>query len=139
MKKSPCNEALLKTAEVDDLRLTCISSCVLGNFLSYIAILLNILTIHAIRKTWSLPKTLKTLLVSLAVADVGVGLFVQPFYTSLLVKVLQHDIPDCITYKVFDVVSHVFSGASFFSVVAISVDRFLAVHLFIFISDTRNL
>ena len=40
--------------------------------------MLNIVTIHAIRKTPSLPKTLKTLLLSLAVSDVGVGFLVQP-------------------------------------------------------------
>ena len=91
--------------------------------------MLNVVTIHAIKKTSLLPKALKTLILSLAVADVGVGLFVQPFYTSLVVKFLQHKIPDCITYRAFDVVSHVFSGGSFFGVVAISVDRFLAVHL----------
>ena len=122
-------EILLKTSEVDDLRSTCITGCVLNSFLSYAAIMLNVVTIHAIKKTSSLPKTLKTLLLSLAFSDVGVGLFVQPFYTSLVVRFLQHNIPDCITYRAFDVVSHVFSGASFFGVVAISVDRFLAVHL----------
>ena len=46
----------------------------------------NIVTIHAIRKTSSLPKTLKTLVLSLAVSDVGVGLLVQPLYISLLAK-----------------------------------------------------
>ena len=51
--------------------------------------MLNIVTIDALRNTPSLPKTLKTLLLSLAVSDVGVGLLVQPFYISLLVKGLQ--------------------------------------------------
>ena len=35
--------------------------------------MLNIVTVFAIRKTSSLPKTLETLLISLAVSDVGVG------------------------------------------------------------------
>ena len=78
-----------KISEVEELRSTYIANCVFNSFLSFTAIMLNMLTIHAIRKTSSLPKTLKTLLLSLAVSDVGVGLLSQPFYTSLLVKWLQ--------------------------------------------------
>ena len=91
--------------------------------------MLNIVAILAIRKTLSLPKTLKTLLLSLAVSDVGVGLLGQPFYTSLLVKWIQQSIPSCSTYNVFLVMGNLFASASFFGVVAVSVDRFLAVHL----------
>jgi len=76
-----------------------------------------------------LPKTLKTLLLSLAVSDVGVGLSVQPFYISLLVKWAQENDPGCNTYKAFLLVTRLFSMASFFGVVAVTVDRFLAIHL----------
>ena len=89
--------------------------------------MLNIVTIHAIRKTCSLPNTLKTLLVSLAASDVGVGLLGQPFYISLLVKGLQQENPDCTTYMVFDLMMGVFPIASFLGVVAVSADRFLAI------------
>ena len=91
--------------------------------------MLNIVTIHAIRKTSSLPSSLKTLLLSLAVSDVGVGLLAQPFYTSLLVKLLQKHSPDCNAYMAFVVIGCVFSLASFLGVLAVSVDRFLAIHL----------
>ena len=91
--------------------------------------MLNILTIYAVRKTSSLPKTLRTLLLSLAVSDIGVGFIVQPFYTSFLVKWLQLNDPKCSTYKAFVGIGLTFSQASFLSVVAVSVDRFLAVHL----------
>ena len=87
------------------------------------------ITIHAIRKTSSLPKSLRTLLVSLAVYHLGVGLFVQPFYTSLLVKCLQHSIPNCTTFKVFFFIALLLTVASFLGVVAVTVDRFLAIHL----------
>ena len=89
----------------------------------------SIVTVLAIRETLSLPKTLKTLLLSLAVSDVGVGLLVQPFYTSVLVKGIQQNNPGCITYEVFDIIASIFSTASFFGVVAVSEDRFLAIHL----------
>ena len=55
---------------------TLVANCVLNGFLSYTAIVLNIITIHALRKTSSLPTTLKTLLLSLSISDLGVGLLV---------------------------------------------------------------
>ena len=132
MRKSSC-ELLLqnfpKVIEFADLRLTYIGNCIANIFLSYTAIVLNTVTIHAIRKTSSLPKNLKTLLASLAVSDVGVGLLSQPFYTSLLVKWFQQNNPGCNIYVVFIFAMSVFSLASFLSVVALSLDSFLAIHL----------
>ncbi|XP_078347931.1 melanocortin receptor 3-like [Oculina patagonica] len=131
-KKSFC-ELLLqyypRMSEFEDLKSTYIANCVFNSFLCYTAIMLNIVTIHAIRKTSSLSKSLKTLLLSLAVSDVGVGLLTQPFYTALLVMWLQQNDPGCSTYKVFSVIANCLSTASFFGVVAVSVDRFLAIHL----------
>ena len=132
MKKAICESTLKfnpKFVEFAELRSTYIVNCVFNSFLSYSAIMLNIVTIHAIRKTSSLPKTLKTLLLSLAVSDVGVGLLGQPFYTSLLVKLLQKHSFDCNTYMTFGVIGCEFSLASFLGVVTVSVDRFLAIHL----------
>ena len=132
MTKSWC-ELLLpyypKVSNVEELHSTYITNCVFNSFLSFTAILLNIVTIHAIRKTSSLPKTLRTLLLTLAVSDLGVGLFVQPFYTSLLAKWIQHSIPNCITFKVYFIIALLLTAASFFGVVAVTVDRFLAIHL----------
>ena len=119
----------LSILDMKDLRSTYITNCIFNNLSTYSAIMLNILTIYAVRKTSSLPRTLKTLLLSLAVSDIGVGFIVQPFYTSFLVKWLQLNDPKCSTYKAFVVIGLTFSQASFLSVVAVSVDRFLAVHL----------
>ena len=132
MKKAFCElllEVIPKVAEFADLRATCIANCVFNSFLCYTAIMLNIVTIHAVRTTPSLPKTLKTLLLSLAVSDVGVGLVNQPFYISLLIKWSQENNPGCDTYKAFYFIAHFFSLASFCGLVALSVDRFLAIHL----------
>ena len=114
---------------MEDLYWTSIATCVFNSFLSYTAIMLNIVTIHAIRNTSSIPKTLKTLLLSLAFSDVGVGLLVQPYYISLLIKHIQLTGPTCDTYRPFYLVSNFICSASFLSVVALSVDRFLAIHL----------
>ena len=132
MKKSSCElspQSFIKASEFADFRLAYIANSVVNIFLSYTAIILNTIAMHAIRKTSSLPKTLKTLLLSLAVSDVGVALLGQPFYTSLLVKSLQQNNPGCNTYNFFSFIIIVFSLASFFSVVAVCVDRFLAILL----------
>ena len=132
MEKSHC-EVFLKyvpsISEREDLRSTYIVNFVLNTFLSYTAIALNILTIHAIRKTRALPKPLKTVLLSLAVSDIGVGLIVQPFYSTLLVFWLQRKNPGCVSYQAFFAALTLFAIASFFGVVAVSMDRFLAINL----------
>jgi len=132
MKKSLCEflmQIFPKASVAEELRSTYIANCVFNSFLSYTAIMLNIVTIHAIRKTSSLPNTLKTLLLSLAVSDTGVGLLVQPYYISLLIKWLHQNAPGCNTYVAFLTISLSFCVASFLGVVALSVDRFLAIHL----------
>jgi len=96
---------------------------VFNAFSAYTAIMLNILTIHAMIKTSSLPKPLRTLLLSLAVSDLGVGLLVQPSYIAVMAN------PTYFTNTAFNMILPLFASASFLSVVAISVDRFLAVHL----------
>ncbi|XP_022777608.1 melanocortin receptor 5-like [Stylophora pistillata] len=116
-------------AELADLRSTFIANCVLNICLTYTSIILNIVTIYAIRKTWTMAKTLKTLLLSLACSDVAVGLFTQTLYSFLLVKWLQLDNPGCNTQQMWSISSVLFSAVSFLGVVAVSVDRFLAVHL----------
>ena len=130
MSKSTCDtlQYILSPSEVKELHSTSITNCVFNCFLSYTAIMFGIVTIHAIRKT-SLSKPLKTLLLSLAASDLGVGLSVQPFYVSLLVKWSQADDPGCAVYKVFIPIMSLFSLSSFFGIAAISVDRFLAIHL----------
>ena len=131
MTKSSCEvdpQHFTSFSEIEDFYWESIVNSVFNSFLSYTAITLNIVTIHALRKTSSLPKTLKTLLLSLAVSDVGVGLLVQPFYISLLVKRIQQSNTGCST-RAFITIVLLFSTASFLGVVAISVDRFLAIHL----------
>ena len=127
-----CEWSLLFSTQISEhekIQSTYIAICVLNSFLCYSAIMLNCVAIYAIRKSSSLPKTLKTLLLSLAVSDVGVGLLGQPLHISLLVMWLQQNDPVCNTYKASLMVSVLFCLASFFGVVALSVDRFLAIHL----------
>nr|XP_058940104.1 octopamine receptor beta-1R-like [Pocillopora verrucosa] len=127
-----CNESLdyfPTYTELKDLRSTFITNCIFNNFLTHTSIMLNIVTIYAIHKTSAIAKTLKTLLLSLACSDVAVGLFSQPIYTFFLVKWIQLDNINCDIYQVLNISAHLFSIASFLGVVAVGVDRFLAVHL----------
>ena len=117
------------STDVKDFRPSVVANCVFNSFLCYTTIILNIVTIHAIRKTALLPKSLRTLLLSLAASDVGVGLLVQPLYISAVVSGLKRKRIDCISYKGLYVVINLFCISSLLNVVTISVDRFLAVHL----------
>ena len=132
LKKSTCDlhvRHYYSISEVEVPYSIFIVNCVFNSFLSCTAIVLDIVTIHAIRKTPSLPRTLKTLLLSLAVSDVGVGLLIQPFAILLQVKGLRENYPACSTYKAFEILLVLFSKASFHGVIAISMDRFLTIHL----------
>ena len=132
MNKLYCNQSsqyLPIFTELEDFRATYIANCVFNIFLSYTAFMLNIVTIYAIHKTATMPKTLKTLLLSLACLDVAVGFFSQPLYTFFLINWLRQHNLGCNTTQVWTILSGLFLTASFLSVVAVSVDRFFAVHL----------
>ena len=98
-------------------------------FFCYTTFMLNIVTILALRKT-SLPKPLKTLLLSLAVSDLGVGLLVQPLYLTILVMKIEQN-TDTQAYRIardaLYITGNLLTYASFFGVVAISAGRFLAI------------
>ena len=81
------------------------------------------------RKTLSLPKPLKALLLSLVVSDLAVGLVVQPFYIATMVKLLTNPSPQSSIRSWYSFFTNTFSWTSFFGVVAISVDRLLAIQL----------
>ncbi|XP_022805461.1 histamine H2 receptor-like [Stylophora pistillata] len=130
MAESNCDILLRiypQISELDDFQSSFIINCVLNSFICYTAIVLNIFTIYAIAKTSALSKPLKTLLVSVAVSDVGVGLIVEPLFLSLLIKWLQLQNEDCTFFLGLHVVLNLFSMTSFLNIMAISIDRFLAI------------
>ena len=107
-------------------------NCVINAILSFTAIVLNIITIQALRKTSSLSKTFKTLLLSLAISDVGVGLVVQPLYVASHAMMIEQNTNNIAFHAVeeaYFIQSILFAFASFFGVFALTVDRFLAIHL----------
>lgn len=134
MKNPLCRELLLSWPtgnEYVELYPWYFANCVFNSFLSISAITFNCVTINALRKTSSLSETLKTLLLNLAVSDLAVGLLAQPLNIVLMLKWLQMNAtsgPTCPTYTAFIFIGILFSAASFFGVMALSVDRFLAIH-----------
>ena len=111
---------------------TLVANCFFNAFLLLTAMVLNIITVQALRKISSFPKPLKTLLLSLAVSDLGVGLLVHPLYIVLLVMNIEQNTNN----RIFIMVSkaklisgHLLCVASFLGIIALTVDRFLAIHL----------
>ena len=111
-------------------------ACIVGSTFAFTAVVLNVLVILALRNIPSLPrKTLKTLLLSMSVSDLGVGLVAQPLNIYLLVSHINFfssciflDHHDAI-FDAYRVVANVLTYASFFSIVALSADRFLVIRL----------
>ena len=106
--------------------------CVFNAYLSYTATMLNIVAIYAIRKTLYLPKNFKTLLLSLTVSDLGVGLLAQPMNVVYIMDFQQNNAnndTNNVIYLAFLVPVNLFIFASLFSVTALCADRFLAIYL----------
>ena len=104
-------------------------NCAVNSFLSYATVMLNIVLIFALRRTSSLPKTLKALILSVAVSDIGVGLLVQPLYTARLLMKMKNADNQKTYNEIVKVIGRTLGYVSFFGVTTISVDRFLAIHL----------
>ena len=110
--------------------------CLLNAFLSYTATMLNIVTIHAIRKTPSLTKNLKTLLLSLAASDLGVGLVAQPLYVASLSMKSRLNIEASKTYVnaihiARLIPTNLFTFATLFLVSVLCAERFMAIHYYL--------
>lgn len=125
--------------------------CVLNGVLGCTAVVFNCLTIHAMRKISSLsagsqpalpgssalPIPLKILLISMAVSDLGVGLLVQPLTIAVYVLKIKGESTLTVLYESVNTAVNTiclipgsfFTYASFFSVTALTIDRFLALYL----------
>ena len=119
-------------AGTGDFYSTLVANCFFNAFLLFTALVLNIITIQALRKISSFPKPFKTLLLSLAVSDLGFGLLVHPLNIVHLVMNIEQNTNHrlyIMVYKAYLISSQLLCAASFLGIIAITVDRFLAIHL----------
>ena len=110
--------------------------CLLNAFLSYTATMLNIVTIHAIRKTSSLSKNLKILLLNLAVSDLCVGLLAQPMTVVNLISTKLNENNETsktynATYTAYLIPTNLFAFATLFLVIVLCAERFIAIHYYL--------
>ena len=114
-----------------------LSFCVLNLVFPLLATLGNLLVIRALRKASSIPANLKKLFLSLAFSDLAVGLYVQPMLGAVIAVMLNtaergnYNSDFLCPYALTLTVSfgYVATGASFFTISAIALDRLIAVTL----------
>ena len=102
----------------------------LNIFLSITAFLENSLILFALNKEFSLHPPSKFLLRNLAVADLCVGLIVEPVYVTLLLTAVNEHWSACRSLEVaVSMISSILGAVSLLTLTAISVDRLLALLL----------
>ena len=107
-----------------------ILGCALSAVFSIAATVTNLLVLVAIRRTPSLHSPSNTLLFGLALADLGVGLFVHPLYFSLITgKLRQNKNVFCEAGIAVEVIANALCIISLLTVTAVSLDRYLALRL----------
>ena len=90
----------------------------------------NCLMLHALRKCLSLYSPIKALFCSLALLDLGVGLFVQPLFAACCFAVVFNDIDlFCKVRTPYTIVGYCLGSVSFLTITVIAFDRFRAFKL----------
>ena len=105
-----------------------IVNIVFNGCLCYTTVMLNVVTIYALRRTPALSKPLKTFLLSLAVSDLGVGLLGQPLYIAVLAALLRSNLSNHTgLVACMRAVVNIVCLSSFFGIMALSTERFIAI------------
>ncbi|XP_020917714.1 beta-4C adrenergic receptor-like [Exaiptasia diaphana] len=107
-----------------------VSMIVINTFSGVLATILNLLIIVTFVKTPSLRTAPNILILSLAITDFSVGVLVQPVHCTFLFSHMTNN--TAVYESVFEVLNPILVIlilASILTITAITVDRFLAVHL----------
>ena len=116
---------------------TMLAFCVLNLAFSFLATVENLIVIHALWKSSSIPANLKKLFVNLAFSDLAVGFFAQlmlGIIMAVMVKIAANEnynfdflCPTILTvcYSVI----YFLTCVSFLTITAIAIDRFLVIFL----------
>ena len=102
----------------------------LNGFVAITAFLGNTLILVALHKESSLHAPSKLLFRTLATTDLCVGLISEPLFVTYLISILNEAWNICpYVYAVFSITGQILCGVSLFTLIAISVDRLLALIL----------
>lgn len=107
-----------------------IINIVINSIFACMTVIGNILILISLRRTSRVHAASKALYLSLAMADLGVGIFVQPVFVIRLVAAREGLKEVCrLAGNIIDVAGVITVGVSLQTLSVISVDRVLAVHL----------
>ena len=106
-----------------------ITRCIVNAVFSLTAFAGNGVVLGAIWKTPSLHPPSNFLLLGLALSDFGVGLIVQPLYVTLLIFEIATKKYLSAVWTTYRITQAVFVSITVLTIIAVSVDRFLALHL----------
>ena len=107
-----------------------ITNAVINSILSCVTVIGNILILISLRKTTRVHAASKALYCSLALSDLGVGIFVQPLFVVRLLVGKEGLIDLCrIMGTIVNVAGVISVGVSLQTLSVISVDRVLAIRL----------
>ena len=105
-------------------------NCILNIPTSIAAILGNLLVLISIWRTPSLHLASNALLFGLALSDLGVGLVVQPLFVAFSIAKINGRVDVfCTSGTLLLVTGYCLCGISLLTLTAISLDRFIALHL----------
>ena len=125
-----CCSITQKHFEIDGKVTIQIISCILTVLTSLTATVANLLVIFSIWRTPSLHLPSNLLLVSLALSDLGVGMVANPlFLVSSIAKFKRQADLYCSNTSALMIASYSLCGVSLLTLTAISLDRYIALHL----------
>ena len=105
-------------------------TCVLNSILSITATLWNVMIVFVIWKTPFLHSPSNVLICCLACSDFVIGLVAQPSFVAYKVaEIYQSSWSACLGRLIHWIAGFVCAGVSVMTIAAISVDKFLALHL----------
>ena len=126
----PCLERFFYLANADTSTVAYKILATAGVVLAILTILGNSLVLYALRKCQSLQNSTKALLASLALSDLGIGLFAYPLFVAYCLSIVYTN-GDlfCAIESPYVMVSYCLASVSGFTMTLISLDRLYAVKL----------
>lgn len=126
----PCVDrfALIRHASTSIVAYTFLG--ILNIVLAALTVFANCLMLHALSKCKSLYTPIKASFSSLAVSDLGVGLFTQPLLATYCFAVVSNNVGlFCTIQSPYNIVAYALTSVSFLTITVIAVDRFYAFKL----------